>query len=220
MDSPDTLYWSQSLFLLVPKPQGEQEGDEEEEGHIVDAEAEEGDADASDAKRKKKQEEEVRRLAEVQGLWSHPSCVTPAGFWLATYGHTFVTLLEPIRNLEANLACSAHLSVEKTRFTGQDWAGAIPRLSFGSGWSQIQGPRGFCKELKSGCLLFLIVKIYQNQSCRDRCWDKGQFRRAEEIDGQEGPRRAEECWGWGLRGRHSQGKGQQERGGGSASQVG
>uniref|UniRef100_A0A8C0KTH8 DNA-directed RNA polymerase subunit n=1 Tax=Canis lupus dingo TaxID=286419 RepID=A0A8C0KTH8_CANLU len=51
---------------------GEQEGNEEEEGPIVDAEAEEGDADASDAKRKEKQEEEVRGLAGVKGLWSHP----------------------------------------------------------------------------------------------------------------------------------------------------
>lgn len=59
-----TKHWVLELiFLLVCKPQGEQEGDEEEEGRIVDAEAEEGDADASDAKRKEKQEEEVR------GLW-------------------------------------------------------------------------------------------------------------------------------------------------------
>lgn len=151
----------------------------------MDAEAEEGDADASDAKRKKKQEEEVRGLAKVKGLWSHPSCVTPAELLLTTYGHTFAILLEPIRNPGTSLACPAHLSMKKMKFTGQDWAGAIPGLSFSSGWNQIQGPRGFCKELKSGCLLFFTVKIYQNQSCHDCCWDKGQIRGAEEIDGQE-----------------------------------
>lgn len=59
------------FFLPDLTQQGGQEGDEEEEGHVVDAEAEEGDADASDVKRKEKQEEEVRRLAGVQGLWSH-----------------------------------------------------------------------------------------------------------------------------------------------------
>lgn len=75
-----TRHWVlEPIFsLLVPKPQGEQEGDEEEEGPIVDAEADEGDADASDAKRKEKQEEEVRGLAMVKGLWAHPFSVTPA----------------------------------------------------------------------------------------------------------------------------------------------
>lgn len=117
------------FFLRVPIPQGEQEGDEEEEGPIVDAEAEEGDADASDAKRKEKQEEEVRGLARVKGLWSHPSSVTPAVKSLATWGHTSVTMPEPIRNLEANLVCLAHVSVEKMMFTGQELGRGHPRAA-------------------------------------------------------------------------------------------
>ena len=93
----------------------------------MDAEAEEGDADASDAKRKEKQEEEVRGLAGVKGLWSHP-CHTYRK--LACHiSHTFIILLEPIRNLEANLACPAHFSVGKIKLTGRELGRGHPRAA-------------------------------------------------------------------------------------------